>query len=749
MTDADEVAVESSAAAEKYIGRRDLSHETDRNTRTPSAEQPDDAGQVPDRHADDGPRPADRRPGSPRQLPPVPASFVSRGPELADLDALMTLHGRELGTRASVAVVVGPGGVGKTALAVMWANRHAERFPDGQLYVDLRGFSPATTVAPVDALGRFLRALGVEPRQVPATVAEQVSLYRTITAGRQLLMLVVLDNAASAEQVRPLIPTSTRSVVVVTSRLRLDGLFADGAQLVQVPPLPEAAAVALLEKLIGERAADERDATAELAQLCGLFPIALRVAAARLVTRPMWSVSKVVARLQDERSRLASLSRLSTPEDSVTALFDWSYRNLQPYAADLYRCLGSLPAPEFGIDVAAAVSGLAEHEVAVALQVLVDASLLDEVAFDRYRFHDLVRLHARALPDVHRLEVVARAAAWYLREMTRANLVVIPVRWRVSPVAEELAGEPARFDSDAAALDWLHRELPNVLAVLEDVVADRHDELAWQLCEALWELMLYRKPFPEWLRSHQLGITAAQRCRNKVAESRLRYQLGRAYLDLGQLAPAEAEVRHALELARHTEDRRTESAALDLLGRVVQARGDVDTAIEHFTVSLHIEAELGIDRGVALRHSRIGDALLQAGRELDAEPHLQTALQMLTAIGDDKDVARVALGLARIDALAGRHEAALERLQMARRVLGRTGSAVYEVNVLLTLAEVAAHDGHADRARGYVTEAIELLHDLGGAALEEAQKALATLDHTFGVPHQASPHDKTSGHSGI
>jgi len=324
MSDVDGLGDESSAAAEKYVGNGDSSREMDRGGSAPSTEQPGAVGTASDRHADDGQGPADRRPGSPRQLPPVPAFFVSRGAELADLDALMDLHGHESGSRASVAVVVGPGGVGKTALAVMWANRHAERFPDGQLYVDLRGFSPDTTVAPpVDALGLFLRALGVEPRQVPATLAEQVSLYRTITAGRQLLMLVVLDNAASAEQVRPLIPTSTRSVVVVTSRLRLDGLFADGAALVEVPPLPEAAAVALLEKVIGERARDETDATAELAQLCGLFPIALRVAAARLVTRPMWSVSEVVARLRDERSRLVALSRLSTPEDSVTALFDW------------------------------------------------------------------------------------------------------------------------------------------------------------------------------------------------------------------------------------------------------------------------------------------------------------------------------------------------------------------------------------------------------------------------------------------
>ncbi|MEV7043956.1 NUDIX domain-containing protein [Amycolatopsis sp. NPDC051061] len=199
-----------------------------------------------------------------------------------------------------MAVVIGPGGVGKTALAVKWANAHADRFPDGQLYVDLRGFSPDTTVTSADALGRFLRALRVPPEQVPATLAERVSMYRTITAGRQLLLVVLLDNAASAEQVRPLIPTSTGSVVVVTSRLRLPGLFVDGAQLVEVPPLEQADAVKLLAELVDERRVrDEPAAVAELARLCGRFPIALRVAAARLATRTRWSVSQVVVQLRN------------------------------------------------------------------------------------------------------------------------------------------------------------------------------------------------------------------------------------------------------------------------------------------------------------------------------------------------------------------------------------------------------------------------------------------------------------------
>jgi tetratricopeptide (TPR) repeat protein len=700
---------------------------------TPAPDHPGQAGAT------------DPRPVRPRQLPPVTAHFVSRVEQLAGLDDLVTPPSRGPGSGASVAVVIGPGGVGKTALAVMWANAHASRFRDGQLYVDLRGFSPDTTVTPVDALGRLLRSLGVEPEQVPATLAERVSLYRTITAEQELLILVLLDNAASAEQVRPLIPTSTRSVVVVTSRLWLGSLLVDGAQLVEVPPLTQADAVALLVKLVGERRARaDPDAVAELAQLCGQLPIALRVAAARLITRPRWPVSDVVARLRDERSRLAALSHPSSPEDSVMALFDWSYCYLDPYAADLYRLLGTLPAAEFGIGVAAAVTQLGKHEARTGLQALVDASLLEELDRDRYRFHDLVRLHARAQPDEERHEVIPRAGAWYLREMTRANLVVIPttLRWRVSPVADQLAGEPAPFDSEREALDWLARELPNVLAVLEEAIADRHDELAWQLCEALWELQLYRKPHPELLRAYELGIIAAQRCGNTVAESRLRYQLGRAYLDLGEPDSAEQEILHAIELARDAQDRRNESAALELLGRLTQARGDLDTALGYFTTSLDIEAELGIDRGVASRHRRIGEALVQAGRETEAAPHLRTALQMFAAAGDDKDLARLAVGQALLDARSGRTEAAIDRLTAARLVLGRSGSAVFEASVLLALAEVAKLDGQPDQARSHLNEAVELLRDLGGAALAEAREALTALDH--GLARQDKHDHKTT-----
>ncbi|WP_410625694.1 tetratricopeptide repeat protein [Amycolatopsis sp. cmx-8-4] len=663
----------------------------------------------------------------PRQLPPPPAHFRSRVDELADLDRLFVDSGRTA-SRAAVTVVVGPGGVGKTALVVTWAAGQGHRFPDGQLYADLRGFSAGTAVAPEEILGMFLRALGVDAENVPIELAEQMGLYRTMTTGRRLL--VVLDNAISTAQVRPLIPPSAGCVVLVTSRLRLDGLLADGARFVEVSPLPRDDAVALLAAVLGDdRASDEPEAVVELARLCGSFPITLRVVAAKLAAHPRWPVSRVLDQLRNERSRLMTLSRLAGTEESVIATFDWSYRELPAYVAAVYRLMAELPASEFGPGLAAAVAELSEQDVTEALQVLVDASLLEEIDLDRYRFHDLVRLHGRAQrEDDGRFEVIPRAATWYLRELTRANLVVIPMRWRVSPVAEQLRDLPAAFASDEVALAWLTAELPNVLEVLEAAVADHRDELAWQLCEALWELMLYRKHYPEWVRSHELGIAAAQRCRNRVAESRLRYQLGRAYLDLGQLDPAERESRWAADLARGVQDQRNESAALEQLGVIAQGRGDVELAVVVFTDSLRIEEELGIDRGVAARHRRIGEVLLQAGRDAGAARHLEAAHALFAELGDEKGVARVALGLARIAARSGRPEVAVRRLEQARGVLGRSRSAVYEAEVLIALAEVAEGDDQAARARDYLGEAVELLADIGGAQLERAQARLSALD---------------------
>jgi tetratricopeptide (TPR) repeat protein len=574
-----------------------------------------------------------------------------------------------------------------------------------------------------------LRALGVAPERVPPDLAEQAALFRTTTAGRRLL--VVLDNAFSAAQVRPLIPASASCTVVVTSRLRLDGLVSEGARFLDLAPLSQPHAVELVVRAVGRtRVAGELDEVAELASLCGRLPIALRVVASRLASRPRWQVARVVAELGDERSRLR---RLSTEGDApVSTMFDWSYRALPETAAKLYRLLSEFPGASFGVDVAAAATELPEP--ADGLQVLVDASLLEEVDAVSYRFHDLVRLHARAQRDEDRAEVVPRVAAWYLHAMTRANMVVIPIRWRVSPVCEQYRNTPPAFGSGQAALDWADEQLRNVLAVLGEAHAQRHDEVTWQLCEALWELLLHRKHFPEWLRSHEVGITAAQRCRNAVAESRLRCQLGRAYLDLGRFEAAERECVGALELARGAGSRHNESVALDQLGTAAQGRGDIPAAIEFYTGSLAIEAELGIDRGIAQRHRRIGEVLAKAARDGEAADHLELARRMFADLGDEKDEAKVLVGLARLDARGGDVRSATRRLGRARTVLAESGSPFYQADVLVGFADVAEYDDDPAAARGHLAEALQLYEQVGGPQVDRIRARLRRYDAEISEP---------------
>ncbi|KZB85370.1 tetratricopeptide repeat protein [Amycolatopsis regifaucium] len=665
------------------------------------------------------------RPPVPRQLPPVPAHFTSRIAELEALDsAAARQEGDPVDRSPAVTVVVGPGGVGKTALAVTWAVRNAERFPAGQLYADLRGFSPETAVPPQDALGAFLRALGVPPEGVPVDLAEQAALFRTITAGLRLLLVV--DNAISTAQVRPLIPASSGCVVVVTSRLRLDGLHAEGARFVDMAPLPQEHAVELLERSVGKSrvAAELADVTA-LAILCGRLPIALRVAGARLASRPKWPVARMVAELRDERVRLTKLSPVG--EASLTATFDSSYAALPPHAARIYRLISEHPGQAVEVGVAAAAVRVPEDEAADGLQTLADASLLEEVGEDSYRFHDLVRLHAKSIPDDERFDVVPRIADWYLHRMTRANLVVIPMRWRVSPVRARYEGGPPLFDTGAEALRWLDERLPDIIEVLEETFALGNDELTWQLCEALWELFMYRKHYQRWIRTHEIGIAAAQRCSHAVAEARLRCQLARAYLDLGRFEAAEHECSKAAELARGAGSRHNESVALDQLGMAAQGRGDFERAVEFFSESLVIEGELGIDRGVALRHRRIGEALLQAGRTADAVRHLRLAQEMFIEMGEVQAEARVCVTLALIGARAGEITAAKRELERAAAVFAESGSPVYQAEVQVAFAEVAEFEGDFDAVRVRLTQALELCRPIGGPLVERVRARLEAL----------------------
>jgi hypothetical protein len=440
--------------------------------------------------------------GVPRHLPPVPAHFTGRMAELGRIDDLV--FGGTAAGRVPLVVLSGPGGVGKTALALEWAHRAAACFPGGHLYLDLAGASEG------EALGQFLRSLGVAEKRVPATPREQTAMYRSLTAGRRLL--VVLDNAVKAEQVRMLVPAAAGGAVLVTSRSRLTALAGSGARLVDVAPLGHATAVALLAGCLHDGRVDaEPGAACELVRLCGGFPIAICVAAARLAARPRWSIARMVAELADERDRLTALS--AGHQLSVQASFDVSYRLLEPDAAALYRRLGLHPGREFCATAVAAMADPASDPDRLVGE-LVEANLLEEVSEDRFRFHDLLRLHARHHaaaddPAAVRDAAVHRTCEWYLAAARVADGIVVPYRRRLPYDAVWPAHRLPRLDGWRAAMAWMERERVNLICATMAGLEHGWFRLAWQLADVVWPVLLHNKHYGDRSVVDELGQRAA------------------------------------------------------------------------------------------------------------------------------------------------------------------------------------------------------------------------------------------------
>jgi hypothetical protein len=339
-----------------------------------------------------GPTPTVQR--RPRQLPADVGEFVNRLPELDLLDSILGADGNGP-PQVGLFVIAGTAGVGKTSLAIHWAHRVHHRFPDGQLCVNLRGYDPGTPLTAETVLDRFLRALDVTPKAIPSDVEARAALYRTLLADRRALIL--LDNAATVGQVRPLLPGSPGSLVLVTSRNRLSGLgVRDGARRLTLDLLPEPDAVDLLRTLTANYRADEDpDAFAELARLCARLPLALRIAAERAASRPRMPLADLIRDLHDESALWEALSADDEEDaDAVRTVFAWSYRALPEPAARLFRLLGLHPGPEFGTPIVATLARLSTVEARHLLDVLVGAHLIEQTGPDRYQFHDLLRAYA-------------------------------------------------------------------------------------------------------------------------------------------------------------------------------------------------------------------------------------------------------------------------------------------------------------------------------------------------------------------
>jgi tetratricopeptide (TPR) repeat protein len=665
--------------------------------------------------------PSAKTQAAPRQLLPAVTTFVNRKSELRELD-----HARRT---SPLIVLVGPPGVGKTAFAVHWAHQVRHRYEDGQLYADLGGH--ARPVALAEVFGRFLRALGVAPQQVPLEGDERATMFRSLTAGRRFLML--LDNVASADQVRALLPASASSVTVATSRSLLGALIADGARFVQVNRLEEREGVELLARMVGRaRIATEPDPARDLVTLCGGLPIALCVAAARLISRPKWTVRKVVADLVDEQRRLA---RLTFGDDlSVKAVFDVSYQALSSPAARLYRLLGLHPGPDFDSGLAAGLLHTSRPDAERLVDELLTANLLEEVGEDRYRFHDLIRLHAQSLAQdeespADRALAVRRMLDWYLATATAAGRVVTPHLPTPRRDIEHVPVDEAEFADHTEALDWLDGQRQNLLAAARTAFEEGMPAKTWQLADAMWGLFLFRKHYHEWMQFDLLAVEATRGGPDKAAEAEAQDRLGLLFNAVGRNDEALEHVRRAAELWQELDNRHRIVSSTERFGFVYLDQGRTDLAIEQFSRALAGYREAGERRNVGLALISIGRALVEAGRFEDAVRHLYEAREELGSLAppDPYNYARALLVLGKAETGTGDWPAAPTHLEATLTAMGEVRSPLGEADAHWALAELHDRSGDRASAREYYERAEAMLTELGNPGAGRVRAQLEAL----------------------
>jgi len=645
----------------------------------------------------------------PRQLP-GPGRLVDREDVLAELDRVGGSH--------DVLLVSGSAGIGKTTVALHWAHANVTRFPDGQLHADLQGHAAVGPVRPSEILGRFIRALGLPDERIPSGLAERAALYRSLAAGRRLL--IFLDDAHSAAQVGPLLPGTPGAVAVVTSRWRLAGLVARGARAVHLGPLGPDAALELLRVALGaERVEVERDMAARLVDQCERSPLALSLAAARLAARPRWRLAELVRALTQERRRLAVLSA-QDPEDDVTirAALRLSYDNLPEPVRRLYRMLGLHPGTTFDTAMAAALADAPVAEVGEWLGVLTDANLLDDLPGGRYRFHDLVRLHAletaEALdPEDERRAAVRRLAEAAVLAALAAGRVIAPYRRLPDPGFS--GPEPPVFADAAAAIDWLDEEFGNLRAI-----AARAHELGWHrqswwLVDAAWPLFAHRGHHVERLEFDRTGLAAARADGDATAEAKMLNRTGLALRELGRLDEAARDFTAALRLWRRLDVPHRVAGARRRLGLLHSDGGDLDAAAEHFSSAVDVYDSLGEHRRAARTRCDLGAVLIRLGRAADAVAVLTEAERALESASDPYTHARALLLLGQAHAEGHPPDAAVRFAERGLAAMRAIGSAIGEADALHVLGDLAVRDGQVAEARRHYTAARRILAGTGAS----------------------------------
>ncbi len=675
---------------------------------------------------------AARRYDVPTELPPAIATFTGRDAELARLASILLAPTR---TAPVIAAVNGPGGVGKSALAVQAAHQVKGSFPDGQLYVDLHGATPgAIPLGAGDVLARFLRSLGVDATQIPAEPEEAAARFRTLTTGRRLL--VVLDDASDPAQLPLLLPADAGSAVLITSRVAPAVL--DGAQPMPLGKLAPAEAVALLGELAGQGRVDaEPDAAAEITRLCGWLPLALRIAGARLSVRPDRALSWYVELLADERRRL---DELAYAELSVRASCAVSHQALSPRAARLWELMGLLDLTDVSAQVAAALADRPYAEVLRDLDALVDAQLL--IATDeRYRLHDLLRLYAREqaarLPYNLRTAAVRRVVHHYLATTRVAlrRLVRSPARrLEIGTADTALRARGTPLPDEDSAVDWLRAEAASLPSVARHAARLPNDGpgLLAGLAAALGRTLTSQGFWSEMVEVNQVAVDAAGPATPPEWLARAHNDLGSAYTDLERYDHAQPHLDAALVIYRQVGDVRGEAVAVNNLGISYQQRGLLDESLAWYDEVLAIYRSLDHQEGEAVVLNNIGNVHRSADRLDEAIEAFQCSLDATPAHDANKDrgVSMVNIGEAHL--AAGRIDVAVGWLGEGTALLRRAGQSWFEALGSWHLGDASYALGRHEDARAAWRRSLDLL-------VETDTMTAAEADCVLGAPKPKRP----------
>lgn len=658
---------------------------------------------------------------TPRQLPASPRAFSGRG---ALLDAVDRAVVEATAGTAPMVVLTGMGGVGKTALAVSWAHRAADRFPDGQLYVDLHGFGAEQPSVAGEVLGSFLRALGVDPKNLPVEAEERAALFRSRLSERRVIVL--LDNACDEEQVRPLVP-GAGSCVLVTSRANLTGLVIDhGAVPLVVDVLPEAEALNLLRTLVGDRVRDEPEAAAALVRHCAGLPLALRVVAGLASYQPGVPLADLADALADERGRLDALDS-GDPRTAVRTVFSWSYRRLPVDAARLFRLLGLVPGTDVGKAAVAALADLPAHQANRLLGVLFQAQVAVDAGRGRVDTHDLLRVYAAELAEQgdpeERRSAVVRLFDHYLHGAAQADLLLSPRRFRV-PL--DGSAQPVKgLDSREAALDWMTAE-HETMAGLFQVDDPELDPRKWQLAYTMRGYFFLTKDWDTWIRTHQLALAATQRLGDLAAEASTRNNLGLALLERGDPEAAGPHYLRAQEIFERIGDLRGAGNAMGNYAWILHGREDFAGALEWATRALanYERCRARTNAGITLRGIAIFEAAL--GRFDDAITHLHEAMAVFVERSSPLDQVMALNSLGEVHCQAGD---AVEGAEAHRSALALDQGSLFEqARAHRGLGRAALLAGDRGQAATEVRAAFDLFTGLSAAAeADEAASALTDL----------------------